>query len=395
MAKRTTKKAARKTAKRGAKSPGGADARGTPLRTPAPVPLSALIGQERAVGVLQRAIDAGRVHHAWIFHGPSGVGKFTAALAFAGVLLDPEAAPTLSGTVEPPADSAVQRLLRAGAHPDLHVVVKELARYSDSKQVRDAKLQTIPKAVVDTHLLRPAVLASNLPGGLAGKVFIVDEAELLDRSPTNAPVQNALLKTLEEPPEGTVIVLVTASEDRLLPTIRSRCQRVAFTPLSDADMQRWLDVAKPDVPPGAAPWLLSIAGGSPGALVGALDAGLHGWHLEIDPMLDDAERGRFHVALGATMTRLIDDRAAAWVKEGEKRGENRSKDAANRVAARQMLGLVAEHYRAGLADPVRAGAAVRAIDHVVDASRELSSAVQVQFVMDHLAARLPRDPDRA
>ena len=387
MAKRTTKKAARKTAKRGAKGPGGAEARGTPLRTPAPGPLSARIGQARAVGVLQRAIDAGRVHHAWIFHGPSGVGKFTAALAFAGVLLDPEAAPTLTGTVEPPADSAVQRLLRAGAHPDLHVVVKELARYSDSKQVRDAKLQTIPKAVVDTHLLRPAVLASNLPGGLAGKVFIVDEAELLDRSPTNAPVQNALLKTLEEPPEGTVIVLVTASEDRLLPTIRSRCQRVAFT--------RGLDVAGPDVPPGAAPWLLSIAGGSPGALVGALDAGLHGWHLEIDPMLDDAERGRFHVALGPTMTRLIDDRAAAWVKEGETRGENRSKDAANRVAARQMLGLVAEHDRAGLADPARAGAAVRAIDHVVDASRELSSAVQVQFVMDHLAARLPRDPDRA
>ena len=68
-----------------------------------------------------------------------------------------------------------------------------------------------------------------------GKVFIIDEAELMDNNG-----QNSILKTLEEPLE-TPIILVTSRPERLLPTVRSRCDHVRFGPLSDEDMRKWLD----------------------------------------------------------------------------------------------------------------------------------------------------------
>lgn len=389
VAKKTAKKTSKKTARkgRGAVIEAPAMPEGA-ARTPAPVGLSSIIGQDRAVGVLRSAVGSGRLHHAWVFHGPAGVGKFTAALAFAAVILDPTSAPDLAGEIEPDPDSEVQRLLRAGTHPDLHVIVKELARFAEEKRVRDAKLTTIPKDVIDQHLIRPAKLAPRLAGGLAGKVFIVDEAELMDRSPTNAPVQNAILKTLEEPPEGTVIILVTSSEDRLLPTIRSRCQRVAFTPLTDGQMGEWLDRADLGVSGGERGWLIAHAGGSPGRLERAHRDGHHAWHREVGALLGRADTGAAPVELGPTMTRLVDEWAKAWVDEGSKVGENRSKESANRDGARQMLALVADHYRAQLAERARAERAIAAIELIGRAERLIGSNVQVGFVMDDLAAGL-------
>ena len=73
----------------------------------------------------------------------------------------------------------------------------------------------------------------------------------------------ATLKLLEEPPAGTVIILVTTREDRLLPTIRSRCQRVAFAPLDDQAMQSWLASADLAVDPESRRWIERFAEGSP------------------------------------------------------------------------------------------------------------------------------------
>ncbi|MEM9373943.1 MAG: hypothetical protein AAGA55_09895, partial [Planctomycetota bacterium] len=228
MAARSTKKTSKRKTKKKVvrKIPRNDNARAS-MPVQAPVALDAVLGQDRAVSQLAAAMASGRLHHAWIFHGPEGVGKFTTALAWAAMLLDPTTAPGLTGAFACEPDSPTQRLLASGTHPDLHVVRKELARFSSDARVRDAKLATIPKAVVEDHLIAPASVAPVMrTGSMMGKAFIVDEAELLDRSPANAPTQNAILKTLEEPAPGTLIVLVTSSEDRLLPTIRSRCQRV-------------------------------------------------------------------------------------------------------------------------------------------------------------------------
>lgn len=381
MAKRTTKKRPKK-----------ADAPDIPsgaLAIDPPLPLTDIVGQSRAVDTLTHAADSGRLHHAWIFHGPEGVGKFTTALAWAAMLLDPDVSRDLSGTPVTDPASSTQKLIKSGTHPDLFVIKKELARYADDKRVRDQKLATIPKDVVTKHLIEPARLAPTIKNGAnASRVFIVDEAELLDRSPTNAPVQNAILKTLEEPAPGVVIILVTSSEDRLLPTIRSRCQRVAFAPIDDDAMDRWASARGIDTHTNEHAWLRDHAAGSPGRYLWAHDEGLHAWADEILPQIDDAMRGTYPIALGSRMTSLVDDWAKDWVKRGEKVGEHRSKDAANRVGASRMLALLADHGARRLRDQRTTPAALRLIDAVHNARRDLSAHVQMRFVMDHLCAQI-------
>jgi DNA polymerase-3 subunit delta' len=356
--------------------------------------LGEIIGQERAIATIRAAIRSGRLHHAWIFHGPEGVGKFTTAVAFASLILDPTAGPGLSGEIEAERGSRVQRLIEAGQHPDLHIITKELARFSEDRKVRDAKLTSIAKDVVRTHLLDPAALGSAMKGGLAQKVFIVDEAELLDRSAGQAFSQNALLKTLEEPAPGTVIILVTSHPERLLPTIRSRSQQVAFGPLSEAAMQQWVRTAGREAPElaglddAARRWVLSFTAGSPGQALMAARTGLHAWHEKAGPMLEDLASGRggFPIALGQTMAGLVDEWAAAWVEAHP----NGSKDAANRAAARLMLRMASEVFRGRLASSSAAerARALRAIELVHEAEREADANVQLPFVFESWAARV-------
>ncbi|USN98184.1 MAG: AAA family ATPase [Phycisphaeraceae bacterium] len=343
-----------------------------------------ILGQPRAIETLDAAIASGRVHHAWIFHGPAGVGKFTTALAFAAVLLDPDAGPDLTGRYRPDPATRAQGLLRTGSHPDLHVIRKELARFSDNPSVRSSKLTTIPKDVLDTRLIAPAYRAASMTGGLASKVFIVDEAELLDRSASNAVSQNALLKTLEEPPEGTVLILVTSNEDRLLPTIRSRSQRVGFGPLDEDSMSRWASESEIALPRDAK-WLFDYAAGSPGRLKEAVETGLASWHTELKPGLDRALKGEFDPMLAPVMRDLVDEWAKAWVAEDDKR----SKEAANRMAMGRLFSMVGDHARARLADPACTEIALGMIDAIGRAESRLASNVQLALVLEGLAADLP------
>lgn len=346
--------------------------------------LDEILGQPSAIATLEAAIHSGRVHHAWIFHGPEGVGKFTTALAFAAVLMDPSTGADLSGRVRPDPESPVQQLLREGRHPDLHVIRKELAVFSGNPNVRESKQTTIAKDVLRTHLLEPAYLASTMPGGLAGKVFIVDEAELLDRSPSNAVSQNALLKTLEEPPEGTVIILVTSAENQLLPTIRSRSQRVTFGVLPEGEMARW--VAESGLNLGAdAGWLMRYAEGSPGRLKEAVETGLGAWRGVLEAGLDRAFRGEYDPLLAPALRDLVEGWAKAWVGEDEKR----SKEAANRMAMDRLFSIIGAEARRRLGDPASRARALGMIESIGRCERRLDANTQVQLVLEGLAADLP------
>ncbi len=363
------------------------------IDAPSPIAMSAVLGQDSAIETLSRAMDSGRLHHAWIFHGPKGVGKFTSALAWASALLDPEARADLTGRVSVDPDSETQRRIRAGTHPDLFIVRKELARFEEKATVRGAKLATIPKDVVERYLIGPAKLAPVMSrrgegGARAGRVFIVDEAELLDRSATNAPVQNALLKTLEEPAPGNVIILVTSSEDRLLATIRSRCQRVGFRALDHDAMRAWVGSSGVEATPEAHEWMMRFADGAPGRYAQAVEEGLYGWARVIEPMLARCARGEYVGELGPTMADLIEERAKGWVKAGLARRENRSKETANRDGAALMLALVSQYARPMLRNARSAAWAVHAIDMCERAIMELRSNVSSRFVMDHLSAGL-------
>lgn len=363
--------------------------------------LDQVIGQAQAKGVLQSAMQSGRVHHAWIFHGPAGVGKFTTAVAFCAALLDPTTAPDLGGVLAPETDSPVQQLVKAGTHPDLHVITKELAAISRKDTVRDGKQMSIAKEVVEEFMLEPAQRSRVMTGASRmGKAFIIDEAEMM-----NPTTQNAILKTLEEPPEGTVIVLVTSSEDRMLTTIRSRCQRVAFTPLSEADMLTWLKTrASLEPPPPTKPsereWLLRFALGSPGAALVAMENQLFTWQEALAPMLESVARGHYPVEMAAAMHKLIGERAEAAVKANP----DASKDAANKAWMRRMLSFLAEDMRLRLrmhavgkaaqqiAEDPAAHRLLSELEAVTRTEQQMYANVNQQLLLENLVAQMCVEP---
>ncbi len=353
-----------------------------PVRVPPTISLDAIIGQERAVEILRGAMGAGRIHHAWIFVGPVGVGKFTAALAFGAELLMPR---DKGGGA---AGERVRELLAGGSHPDLHVITKELAAVSRDDGVRRQKQLNIALEVVREFLLEPAsrtrMVTADSP---AAKVFIVDEAEMLDWHG-----QDAMLKTLEEPPPGTVIILVASSEHELSPTIRSRSQRVAFTPLSEAAFAQWMkrsgllegaELSRDDLA-----FLERFAAGSPGVAAAAVRTGLVGWWRTIGPALMELDAGKFPFSFGQVLASLADEWAKARVSENERA----SKEAAKRAGARWILRIVGDHYRTRLREAVSkgldAGGALAAVELIDRAEFQAERSVQLPFVMENLGAQL-------
>ena len=346
-----------------------------------------ILGQQRAIAALGRALASGRVHHAWILHGPPGVGKFRAAEAFARTLLDPASTDAHRAPVSPPAGTETQRLIDSGTHPDFHVIRKELAAASESRELRERKQLNIPLDLLrermlggvagDGRQLESLVYRTAVRG--RGKAFIVDEAELLD-----ADAQNAMLKTLEEPPAGTVIVLVTAHEDRLLPTIRSRCQRVSFGPLDGAAMAAWWARGGLEVPAADREFVQSFAEGSPGMATLAVRHGIAAWNAELSPLLDGLESGQWHSGLADRMAELADALAASIVDEDE----HASKDAANRLAVRLMVRLLGMRVRRGMhAASGDAGALARWLS-LSESLAEFEQVVRANLNLKHAFANL-------
>lgn len=187
--------------------------------------------QNQALVQLQLAHQTGRIPHGYIFYGPEGVGKGLLAGQWAKLLLCAEpttrslSSGAISGQLEKIEDSCDKcpdcRLVDSGNHPDLHMINKELVKYASVK--RESKMIDLPIVVIREFVIEPAGL---LPTRGRARVFIIEQAEEMNRS-----AQNALLKTLEEPPGSTFLILVTSKIERLLPTVRSRCQLVRFRAL--------------------------------------------------------------------------------------------------------------------------------------------------------------------
>lgn len=350
----------------------------SPIPVPIPKRLDEIIGQELAIGLLSDAMRSERMHHAWIFHGPQGVGKFTTAVAFAAILLDPTAEPGLDGSLATDPESRTQQLLRAGTHPDLHIVVKELARFHHDPRVRDKKLKNIPVEVIRQHLIEPAERTGTLTHtSRARAVFILDEADLLERGG-----QNALLKTLEEPPAGTVIILVTSNESELLPTVRSRCQRVSFRSLSEGDMKKWVGREKVEIGPESRDFVMGLADGSPGAVLEIVRTGVAEWRKALLPHLSKVMTGRHSAGAAPLMEQMCNEWAEKWVDDHL----NASKETANRLGADWMFRVLAHEMRKA----VRAGTpgALGAVDALVTAQAQIESNLKGLFVFDNLVSEM-------
>ncbi|MHB8708327.1 MAG: DNA polymerase III subunit delta' [Desulfuromonadales bacterium] len=175
-----------------------------------------IIGHERQKDILRRALSGGRLAHAYLFAGPEGVGKRLMALAVARVLFCAEG----TGCGECPAC----RKLDHRNHPDLHVLEP------DGNSIKIEQVRAIQRDLS----LRP------LEG--RRKVCLIEAAELMTTA-----AANALLKTLEEPRGDTLLILLSSQPQRLLETIRSRCQMLQFPrqslELIRASLQTQLGVA--------------------------------------------------------------------------------------------------------------------------------------------------------
>ncbi|HTB59029.1 MAG TPA: DNA polymerase III subunit delta' [Polyangia bacterium] len=169
--------------------------------------LADLIGQDLARAALERAIAGGRVAHAYVFEGPPGVGKRSAALGLAMALNCPVAPGAGCGACE------VCRRIDSGLHPD----VPSFGPSGPGGQIIIDDIRAI------------LALTRTRPHEARARVIVVDDADAMN--PSSA---NGLLKTLEEPLGGNHLVLCTGAPDRLLPTVRSRAQRIRFRALSPA-----------------------------------------------------------------------------------------------------------------------------------------------------------------
>ncbi len=221
---------------------------------PHPRETARLIGQEAAERDFLDAFATGRLHHAWLITGPKGVGKATLAWRIARFLLATPAddglfaAPTPE-TLDIDPDHPVAHRVHALSEPRLFL----LRRPWDEKAERLKQDITVD----EVRKLKSFFALSAADGGR--RVVIVDAADEM-----NVNASNALLKLLEEPPDDTVMLLVSHQPAGLLPTILSRCRALRCRSLSPEEIGQALAQAGVDPGPDTAP-LAALAHGSVGA----------------------------------------------------------------------------------------------------------------------------------
>lgn len=174
---------------------------------------SEIIGHEQIIGHLQNAIRTGRVSHAYILDGEEGAGKNLLARAFAQTLQCEKQGTEACG------ECRSCRQTFSGNQPDIIYVSHEKAGSIGVDEIREQLCQDIQ--------IRPY--------SSPYKIYLVDEAEKM-----TAQAQNALLKTIEEPPAYGVILLLTTNSEGFLPTILSRCVTLKLRPVSDRQVREYL-----------------------------------------------------------------------------------------------------------------------------------------------------------
>ena len=283
-----------------------------------------LQGAEASERAWLEAVGRGRLHHAWLLTGPEGLGKATFAYRAARRLLGARPDPS-RGLLGASPDDPVSRLVSSRSHPDLLV----LERMGEDGKPR----RTIP---VDETRRLPEFF-SKAPGLADWRVAIIDAADDLASS-----AANAVLKTLEEPPERGVLLLVAHAPGRLLPTIRSRCRRLGFAPWPVQAVADFLR-SRTELSTDEARRLAELSGGAPGrALVlaqqGALELDRAAGELVAGfPGLDQgalmALTDRFRRGEGAALFGLFVSLLSEHVRIAAARAAEQGNASASRIAA--------------------------------------------------------------
>jgi DNA polymerase III subunit delta' len=261
----------------------------------------ALSGHAAAGETFLRAFNAGTLHHAWLVTGERGIGKATFAYRAARFLLSRDAAsPTQAQSLDVPGGHPAVRQIAAGAHPSLFVLGEAPGAASATSI-----------GVDEVRRLR-SFLSLTSPGGW--RAMIVDPANDLTIASANA-----LLKAVEEPPARTVFFLIGHGASTVMPTIRSRCVKLALRPLDPADFAQALraacaagDIDWPDAQ--ALEKLHKISAGSPGRAVEFLAGGLLPLAATLDKIFKSLPRTDFGLVHGLIQSASGARNAQTFVK---------------------------------------------------------------------------------
>lgn len=221
--------------------------------TPHPRETFSYVGHDAEEQALLDALRGGRMHHAWLLAGAKGLGKATLAYRFARMALGAVRSGGRPLDVDP--EDPIARRVAAQSHPDLFILRRGL---NDRGKPRREITVDEARDLGGFFSLAPS------EGGM--RVAIIDAVDNLNRN-----AANAILKTLEEPPARSVLLLVCHAPGAILPTIRSRCRRLALRPVEDDLVRTTLGGGKDDEA------LVALAKGRPGRAIAlkaqGLDAG--------------------------------------------------------------------------------------------------------------------------
>ena len=171
-----------------------------------------IIGNDKIKDLLEKTIQGNNLVHSYMFVGNNGIGKKLFATEFAKMILclsDKKACNECSSCIK----------FNSNNHPDFILLNSEDGKNIKINQIRLLQEQISEKPIVSNH-----------------KVYIINDSDLM-----TVEAQNCLLKTLEEPPEYAVIILVLSNESKLLNTIKSRCTKIVFNKLSNSDLQQYAE----------------------------------------------------------------------------------------------------------------------------------------------------------
>lgn len=282
-------------------------------------------GHEAEEAMLAEALQSGRMHHAWMIAGPKGLGKASLAYRLARAALGAKRVGPRPLDVDP--GDPIARRISAQAHGDLFVLRRGLN--DRGKPRREI-------AVEDARDLGAFFSLAPAEGGM--RVAVIDAVDDLNRN-----AANAILKTLEEPPARSVLLLVCHAPGAALATIRSRCRRLPLRPLSDADMRTALGGE-------AEPALLALAKGRPGRAIALKAQGVDGANATLRSAPEAIARGEARAVLLALYDQLsgepferlaaVMELAGEWARAAS--GERHSEAWAEAWSALEALRMEAE-----------------------------------------------------
>ena len=247
--------------------------------------MPSIVGNTAAQEAFAAAMAGEALHHAWLLVGPQGVGKGSFARRAGAQLVG--------------GGAQREELITARAHPDFRLVEREVWDKPDTLMPYDQRPDGAVPArsirVVQIRWLRAAL--NTRPSMGPRRAVIIDAADDLE-----AGGANALLKSLEEPPPGTIFLLVSHAPGRLLPTIRSRCRVLRFASLSDVEVAAVIREQAPELSASEVAALVQVGEGSPGRALGFAGLDIAGLDAAIAAIAADGDpQNARRAALGKTL----------------------------------------------------------------------------------------------